>query len=128
MKKFFYSFLTLTVLALCAADINAQENQYTVEAIVDILNEDFEKYPWAHIYYSRKIQDQGGPLTKFVRSAYENGEIVTAEIRKGGWRYEIKLNFITAKQVYAKRSHDIKLALYSTISDLLPQTEQTDGS
>jgi hypothetical protein len=130
MKRYLWIFLTLTILALCVININAQEqeNEYSVENILDILNEDFENYPWAHIYYSRKIQDDGEARTKFVRRAYDEGEIVTIEIRMDGWRYEVKINFAKEKQAYAKRSYDIKMAVYQVITGLFPQTEQDGGS
>ncbi|MDR0663563.1 MAG: hypothetical protein LBF80_05745 [Spirochaetaceae bacterium] len=123
MKRFFYSFLALTVFALCAVDISAEENEYTAEEIVAMLDKNFATYPWAHIFYNRKIPDQGGPRTRLSGGAYGQGEVVTVEIRKDGWRYEIKINFSNERQAYAKRSYDVKKAIYHSITELLPQTD-----
>jgi hypothetical protein len=129
MKNFFCFLLTVTAFTLCAVNISAQENNYSAQDIVNMLNSNFEKYPWAHLYYSRKIPDNGRPSTKFASQAYEGGEVVTAEITKGGWRYELKINFTNEKQIYAKRGYDVKMALYQSIGDLLPEKkEPEDGS
>jgi hypothetical protein len=129
MKNFFCFLLTVTAFTLCAVNISAQEDNYSDQDIVNILNSNFEKYPWAHLYYSRKIPDNGRPFIKFARQAYETGEVVTAEITKGGWRYELKINFTNEKQTYAKRGYDVKMALYQSLGELLPEKkEPEDGS
>jgi hypothetical protein len=125
VKKAFLFFIT--VFALCIVDIGAQENIYSIDDVLNTLNSDFEKYPWAHLYYNRKIHDNGRPYVKFLSQAYENGEVVNVEIRKGGWRYEVKINFISEKQIYAKRTYDIKMAIYQMISEVLPDMKQDDG-
>jgi hypothetical protein len=125
MKRYLWIFLTLTIFALYAVNISAQEQEkeYSIENILDILDEDFENYPWAHIYYSRKIPDQSMERIRFVRRVYGQGEIVTIQIRKRGWRYEVKINFAKEKQVYAKRSYDIKMTVYHIITDLFPKEQ-----
>jgi hypothetical protein len=111
---------------LCAASLWAQEQAYTLQDAVLLLETDFEKYPWAHIYYSRKIHDGSPESVKVMRQTYEQGEVVTMRITKGGWRYELKLNFAVEKQAYAKRSYDIKYAIYQAINEILPKKETTE--
>ncbi|MDR1256490.1 MAG: hypothetical protein LBJ86_01940, partial [Spirochaetaceae bacterium] len=91
-----------------------------------LLENDFERYPWAHIYYNRKIHDGSPESVKVMRQTYTDGEVVTMRITKDGWRYELKLNFAAEKQTFAKRSYDIKNAVYQAINELLPKKETAE--
>jgi hypothetical protein len=119
MKKF--TFLGTMLVVLLTMTVWPQESDYTIDDALQILENDFSKYGWAHIYYSRKIHDETNSLTKvkIVRQVYESGEIITMQIYHNNWRYEIKLNFITDKQVYARRSYDVKQVVYHTLDDLI---------
>jgi hypothetical protein len=118
MKKYTVLFV---VLFLCGLNGWSQEQNYTVEDAVRLLESDFSKYPWVHLYYNRKIHDSSSAVTKVVRQIYENGEIVTMRITRGGWRYELKLNFASEKQAFAKRAYDVKTAVYQAINEILPE-------
>jgi hypothetical protein len=109
----------LVSFMLCAIYASAQELNYTADEAVQLLESDFSKYAWVHIYYNRKIHDAGAPLTKVSRQVYEDGEIVTMQIVQGGWRYEVKLNFITEKQIFAKRSYDAKKLVFHSMDDIV---------
>jgi hypothetical protein len=103
---------------LCAVGAGAQELNYTADEAIQLLENDFSKYAWAHVYYNRKIHDDSNSSTKVARQVYDNGEIVTLQIVQGGWRYEIKLNFINEKQVFAKRSYDVKKTVFHSLDDM----------
>ncbi|MDR2659279.1 MAG: hypothetical protein LBC27_04740 [Spirochaetaceae bacterium] len=122
MKKI--SVFSIVAVMLCAIYANAQELNYTAEEAVQLLESDFSKYAWVHLYYNRKIHDNSSPSTKVARQVYEDGEIVTMQIIYGGWRYEIKLNFIHEKQIFAKRSYDVRKAVYHSIDDMLSQLKK----
>ncbi|MDR2803830.1 MAG: hypothetical protein LBB22_06040 [Treponema sp.] len=119
MRKF--AFLGTILVVLLATTVWSQESDYTIEDALQILESDFSKYGWAHIYYSRKIHDESRISTKvkIVRQIYDSGEIITMQIFYENWRYEIKLNFITDKQVYARRSYDVKQIVFHTLDDLV---------
>jgi hypothetical protein len=117
MKKI--PILLLISFMLCAVDAGAQELNYTVDETIQLLESDFSRYAWVHIYYNRKIHDDSGPLTKVARQVYEDGEIVTLQIVQGGWRYEVKLNFISEKQIFAKRAYDAKKLVFHSMDDLI---------
>jgi hypothetical protein len=123
MKK---SPAVLVCLLLCAVCAWPQNQDYTLQDAVLLLENNFEKYPWAHIYYNRKIHDNSKESVKVMRQTYEQGEVVTMRITKGGWRYELKLNFTTEKQTFARRSYDIKHAVYQSINELLPKNETAE--
>jgi hypothetical protein len=114
------------LLILCAASVWAQEQTWTLQDAVLMLENDFERYSWAHIYYNRKIHDGSPESVRVMRQTYEQGEVVTMRITKGGWRYELKLNFATEKQTFARRSYDIKHAVYQAINELLPKKEAVE--
>jgi hypothetical protein len=118
MKKYPVLF---ALFFICGLTVWPQEQKYTVEEAVRLLESDFAKYPWVHLYYSRKIHDASAAATKVMRQTYENGEIVTMNITRGGWRYEVKLNFASEKQAFAKRAHDVKTAVYQSINEILPE-------
>jgi hypothetical protein len=118
--------VVFALFILCAAYALPQEQTYTLQDAVRLLESDFEKYPWAHIYYNRKIHDSRAELVKVIRQTYEQGEIVTMRITKGGWRYELKLNFSTEKQVFVKRSYDVREAVYQSINEILPKKEAAE--
>jgi hypothetical protein len=117
MKKI--TVFLLVSFMLCAIDAGAQELNYTTDEAVQLLENDFAKYAWVHIYYNRKIHDAGAPLTRVARQVYEGGEIVTMQIVQGGWRYEVKLNFITEKQIFSKRSYDAKKLVFHSMDDII---------
>jgi hypothetical protein len=120
MKKTGWLSLLFFMLMLSAVNVQAQEHNYTLENVFSLLENNFSKYPWAHIYYSRKTPDSGRYYVKIWRRPYDNGEVVLVNMVRNGWRYEIKVNFTGRKEVFAKRSHDIRNSLYTSIADLLP--------
>ncbi|MDR0409607.1 MAG: hypothetical protein LBH18_04335 [Spirochaetaceae bacterium] len=119
-------YLTL-FFALCAVDVSAQELNYTVDEAVQLLENNFSKYPWAHLYYNRKIHDDSSSSTKVARQAYDDGEIVTMIITYGGWRYEVKINFITEKQIFSKRSYDIQKVVLHSMDDLISRLPRNNN-
>jgi hypothetical protein len=121
------------LLGVCVLGLYAQDTenalQYTVDDTVQLLENDFEKYPYAELFYNKKSQDVRAPFTKVQRQVYQDGdiagELVTFDIVKGGWRYEVKIDFTTNKHVHSKRSYDVKKAVYQSINEMLPKkTEQ----
>ncbi|MDR2659024.1 MAG: hypothetical protein LBC27_03425, partial [Spirochaetaceae bacterium] len=69
------SVFSIVVVMLCAIYANAQELNYTPDEAVQLLESDFSKYAWVHLYYNRKIHDDSSPSTKVARQIYEDGEI-----------------------------------------------------
>jgi hypothetical protein len=120
MKKTGLLSLLFFMLMLAAVNVQAQEDNYTVENVFTLLESNFSNYPWAHIYYNRKIPDSGRYYIKLGRYLYDGGEVVLLNMVRNGWRYEVKVNFAGQKEVFAKRSKDIKNSLYTSIADLLP--------
>jgi hypothetical protein len=120
------AFFTIFLLCVCTASVRAQEQVYTLQDAVLLLENDFEKYPWAHLYYNRKIHDGGPESVKVMRQTYEQGEVIAMRITKSGWRYEVKLNFTSEKQAFAKRSYDIRYAVYQSINEILPKKDMAN--
>ncbi|MDR0539283.1 MAG: hypothetical protein LBG74_02095 [Spirochaetaceae bacterium] len=132
MKKTISAGILLAFVA--AFGFSQQSNQMNskiVEAF-KALNANFKKYPYAHLRFINKYEDDRmlrNPLKRFVRQTYSSalldadgnpmtGEFVTLEIIKNGYRYEVTLDFLPGKENNAWEARTARGKILEVLRDL----------
>ncbi|MDR2602125.1 MAG: hypothetical protein LBC53_06710 [Spirochaetaceae bacterium] len=135
MKKLF--FCVATLLFSAGAGFAAP-----LDDAFKALDENFKKYPFAHLISLNKYEDDRSPrnpIKQFQRMPYDSemldedgeplkGEVLYLTVIKGGFRYELKVDFLPFKE---KKAADIKTArsqilkLFRDIPEFYPASTQS---
>ncbi|MDR2510228.1 MAG: hypothetical protein LBC77_06250 [Spirochaetaceae bacterium] len=137
MKKL--SFAVFFVFA-CTVSVFSQaqrQESLTTDDVYKALDQNFENYAWVHLLLADKSEDKRAPRVKMNRLSYDinvidengmektgKGEVVYVEIIKGGYRYDIKLDFSPKKEKGAERSATVKGRIYGKLLVDVARSEQ----
>ncbi|MDR2481949.1 MAG: hypothetical protein LBD07_06675 [Spirochaetaceae bacterium] len=130
MKKLILSFLLLFI----GGSFVFSQNNPTIDDVFKVLDGNFDKFSWVHVLLAEKTDDNRPTFVKMNRLPYDvvvvedtgeekslQGEVIYIEIRKSGFRYNLKLDFSPKKEKGAERATTVKNRLYGKLlAEILP--------
>jgi hypothetical protein len=134
-------FLASVILALFA-NLAFSQSVSTIEDVFKVLDANIKKYPYAHLVAINKYDDDRSPrnpIKQFQRFQYDSestdvdgnplrGEVVYITMIKNGYRYELKVDFLPAKERNSKDIKTVRGQILRIVRDLPESEILTNGS
>jgi hypothetical protein len=131
MKKIPFLFLILLATASLAF---AQKKTASLDDVWALFNTNFTKFPYVHQIQAENTDDNRTAKIEITTLPYtkgENfdgtpilGEMVYIMIRQGGFRYDMKFDFVSEKEKGARGSLGVKNSVWKFLSSLHPPLEK----
>ncbi|MDR0552214.1 MAG: hypothetical protein LBG72_09435 [Spirochaetaceae bacterium] len=135
MKKTLLAGIMLALITSFGFSQSGQMDRKMDQRIVNVfkdLNANFKKYPYAHLKSINKTEDDRSlrnPVKRFVRQPYTSplldadgnpmeGEFVTLQIIKNGYRYDATIDFLPAKESNAWETKTVRGKILEITRDL----------
>ncbi|GMO19602.1 MAG: hypothetical protein LBG79_03160 [Spirochaetaceae bacterium] len=144
MKKILFCLcFCFLVYSAAFAQTQRQQPSVTVEEILAILDDNFNKYPWVHQLLSEKVEDTRPARQSITRLPYnvpvivngeekiEKGEVIYVQIISKNYRYDLKFDFSPKQEKGAKRAktvwNAVRTGTLGELSEYFPKKSEASA-